>query len=116
MNRLALDGQHATDAMLGLLFLNSLPVPRSFSRNARFSWRRRSNAEKPALGKPFRLPYAGNDSLKLVVPQVIAVSNSPAHHLIQHSVESQLELFGCLVRPRGDLTPNLINSFVPNLR
>ncbi len=75
-----------------------------------------SKAERPAPGRSFPLPYAGQYSFRIAVPQVIAASNSPAHHFIEHPVESQLEFFGSLVRPRGDLTPNLVDSLVPNFR
>src|SRR5262249_58510966 len=108
--------EEATDAMLRVLFRNCWSLPRSFCRIWRFSGSRRSNAEKPAPGSAFHLPFAGLYSFGCAVPQFSAGSDSPAHQLIQHPVKSQLELFGSLVRPRGDLTPNLVDSLVPNFR
>src|SRR5271166_3338372 len=67
-------------------------------------------------GNPEGLPRRRPD-LCLGMDLLAGISvRSPAHHLVQHPVKSEFELFRCFVTSGCDLPTNLLHLLVANLR
>src|SRR5208283_1347898 len=76
----------------------------------------RQKVNRPASGKP-RRGARRRPNRCLSLDRVARTSGrSPAHHLVQHPVKSEFELFRCFVTSGCDLATNLLHFLVADLR